>query len=185
MIFKSNIKHEACDMIIKVNGIELNVSWRGKKRNEEREWEREKGGIMLDEKLCEAWDRKKSKIYTISRKRRTLRKWRNPKLFHFANVFFPFFSLLATIRSRMNRAIWPGYEVYSGPCFTATTNCLASSRECSTTVAARNCATPAIVFCACPATFWKTYYTFGFVSRTVKAKDHISHWLLRFLYSSF
>lgn len=159
---------------------------RRRKRNRERK--REKRATMFNEKLCEAWDRKKSKIYIYIYihnwpEARTLQRWRSPKVVSFRKCFF-FFSLLAMIRSKMNRAIWPATK-FIGPRFTATTNYLASSRECSTRVAAWNCATPAIVFYACPATFWKTYYTFDFVPRTVKTKDHISHWLLRFLCSSF
>lgn len=72
-------------------------------------------------------------------------------------------------------------EFDPGPRFAAITNCLAGSREWPTTVAARNCATPTIVFCACSAAFWKTYYTFDFVSRA-KVKDRISHRLLKSLY---
>lgn len=72
-------------------------------------------------------------------------------------------------------------EFHPGPHFAATTNYLTGSRECPTTVAARNCATPTIVFCACSAAFWKTYYTLDFVSRA-KAKDRISHRLLKCLY---
>lgn len=62
-----------------------------------------------------------------------------------------------------------------------TTNCLQNgsvptlgSRECPTTVAARNCATPTIVFCACSAAFWKTYYTFDFVSCAKAKRSYFS-----------
>jgi len=94
-----------------------------------------------------------------------------------SSFFFSFF-FYASIRSRMNRNPVARdqlfREFYPGPRFAATTNCLVGSRECPTIVAARNCATPTIVFCACSAAFWKTYYTFDFVSRAKAKRSYFS-----------
>jgi len=121
---------------------------------------------------------------------RTFWRWRSPKVISngYCECFFflfSFFSLLATIRSRMSRVIWPATK-FIGPRFTAT-KCLASSRECSTIVAARNCATPAIVFCVRALLLSGRHIILSTLSHaqlrahTKVRTDHILHWLLRFL----
>lgn len=99
---------------------------------------------------------------TIGRKRKPFEDDAMRRLDQFAPFSFFFFLLLVSIKSKIYRdhatRDWLRILTYVNPITFYRYYCLACSRECSTIVpAARNCATMAIVFCACPATFWKTH----------------------------